>query len=151
MANNPKWMPISHKLKYGYGLEIRHRKEITVTWIVFWDLSDPKDNISPNCFILYHLLIRYNSTVSPGIVFVLLLPRSYSISSTYHIRNELPVQVWCRIQDAWVWCTGMTHRDGMGREVGGEFRMGNTCTPVVDSCWCMAKPIQYCKVNNNNK
>ena len=26
----------------------------------------------------------------------------------------------------------MTQRDGMGREVGGGFRMGNTCTPVVD-------------------
>ena len=25
-----------------------------------------------------------------------------------------------RIQDAWGWCTGMTQRDGMGREVGGE-------------------------------
>ena len=24
--------------------------------------------------------------------------------------------------------------------------MGNTCTPVADSCWWMAKPIQYCKV-----
>ena len=24
--------------------------------------------------------------------------------------------------------------------------MGNTCTTVADSCWCMAKPIQYCKV-----
>ena len=59
----------------------------------------------------------------------------------YHIRNESPIQVWCRIQD-----TGMTQRDGMGREVGGGFRMGNTCTPVADSCWCMAKPIQYCKV-----
>ena len=23
---------------------------------------------------------------------------------------------------------------------------GNACTPVVDSCQCMAKPIQYCKV-----
>ena len=51
-----------------------------------------------------------------------------------------------KIQDAWGWCTGMTQRDGMGREVGGGFRIGNTCTPVVDSCWCMAKPIQYCKV-----
>ena len=27
----------------------------------------------------------------------------------------------------------MTQRDGMGREVGGGFRMGNTCTPVADS------------------
>ena len=34
----------------------------------------------------------------------------------------------------------------MGREVEGGFRMGNTCTPVVDPCQCMAKPLQYCKV-----
>ena len=47
-------------------------------------------------------------------------------------------------------CSGLVHwddpEDGMGREVGGGFSMGNTCTPVVDSCQCMAKPIQYCKV-----
>ena len=29
------------------------------------------------------------------------------------------------------WCTGT--RDGMGREEGGGFRMGNTCIPVADS------------------
>ena len=28
---------------------------------------------------------------------------------------------------------GMTQRDGMGREEGGGFRMGNTCIPVADS------------------
>ena len=28
------------------------------------------------------------------------------------------------ILDAWGWCTGMTQRDGMGREEGGGFRMG---------------------------
>ena len=50
-----------------------------------------------------------------------------------HIRNKSPVQVRCRIQDAWGWCTGMTQRDGMGREEGGGFRMGNTCIPVADS------------------
>ena len=38
------------------------------------------------------------------------------------------------IQDPWGWCTGMTWRDGTGREVGGVFRMGNTCTPVAGSC-----------------
>ena len=32
------------------------------------------------------------------------------------------------------WCTGMTLKDGMGREVGGRFRMGNTCKPMADSC-----------------
>ena len=29
--------------------------------------------------------------------------------------------------------------------------MGNTCIPVADSCWYMAKPIQYCKVKKQNK
>ena len=44
------------------------------------------------------------------------------------------------------WCTGMTQRDGMGRELEGGFRMGDTCTPVADPCQCMAKPLQYCKI-----
>ena len=34
-------------------------------------------------------------------------------------------------------CLGLVHwddqRDGMGREEGGGFRMGNTCIPEVDS------------------
>ena len=42
-------------------------------------------------------------------------------------------------------CSGLVHwmtlRDGLGREVG-EFRMGNTCIPMADSCQCMAKPLQ---------
>ena len=50
------------------------------------------------------------------------------------------------VQDAWGWCTGMTQRDGMEREVGGGFRMGNTCTLMADSSQCMRKPIQYRKV-----
>ena len=40
----------------------------------------------------------------------------------------------------------MTQRDGMGREEGGGFRMGNTCIPVADSFWYLAKLIQLCKV-----
>ena len=48
--------------------------------------------------------------------------------------------------NAWGWCTGTTQRDGMGREEGGGFRMGNTCIPVVDPFRYLAKPIQYCKV-----
>ena len=35
------------------------------------------------------------------------------------------------IQDPWGW---MPRRDVMGREVGGGFRMGNTCISVADSC-----------------
>ena len=45
------------------------------------------------------------------------------------------------ILDTWGWCTGMTQRDGTGREEGGGFRMQNTCIPVADSCGYMAKPI----------
>ena len=64
----------------------------------------------------------------------------------YHMRNELPDQVRCMMQDAWGWWTEMTQRDGMGREVGVGFRMGNTCTLMADSSQCMAEPIQYCKL-----
>ena len=49
-------------------------------------------------------------------------------------------------QGARGWCTGMTQRDGMGREKGGGFRLGSTCTLMADSSQCMAKPIQYCDV-----
>ena len=48
--------------------------------------------------------------------------------------------------DAWGWCTGTTQREGMGREEGGGFRMGNTGIPVVDSFRYLSKLIQYCKV-----
>ena len=48
--------------------------------------------------------------------------------------------------------SGLVHWDdpegwyGEGGGWGGRFRMGNTCTSGADSCPCMAKPIQYCKV-----
>ena len=60
--------------------------------------------------------------------------------------NRSPVQVRCMRQGAQGWCTGMTLRDGMGREVGGRVRMGNTCIPTAGSHECMAKTPQYCKV-----
>ena len=50
------------------------------------------------------------------------------------------------ILDAWGWCTGTTQREGMGREEGGGFRMGNTCIPVAESFQYLAKLIQYYKV-----
>ena len=67
-------------------------------------------------------------------------------TSILSCKSRSPVHVRRRIQHAWGWCTGMTQRDVMGREVEGGFMFGNACTPVVDSCQCMAKPIQYCKV-----
>ena len=46
---------------------------------------------------------------------------------------------WMHETSAWGWCTGMTQRDGMGREAGGRIGMGNTCKSMADSCQCMAK------------
>ena len=37
----------------------------------------------------------------------------------------------------------------MGWKVGGGFRIGSSYTPVADSCQCMAKPRQYCKVKQS--
>ena len=40
-------------------------------------------------------------------------------------------------------CSGLVHWDDHerwdGERVGVGFRMGNTCTPMADSCECMAK------------
>ena len=53
---------------------------------------------------------------------------------TYIISYKKRITSPGSIQAAWGWRTGMTGRDGTGREVRGGFRMGNTCIPVVDSC-----------------
>ena len=54
-------------------------------------------------------------------------------------------------------CLGLVHwddpRDGVGREEGGGFRMGNTCIPVADSFRYLAKPgngnpLQYSRLEN---
>ena len=42
-------------------------------------------------------------------------------------------------QGAQGWCTGMTLRDGVEKEVGGGCMMGNTGTSMADSCQCIAK------------
>ena len=40
-------------------------------------------------------------------------------------------------------CSGLVHWDDPegwdGEEGGGGLSMGNTCTPMADSCQCMAK------------
>ena len=48
----------------------------------------------------------------------------------YHMWNRSAVQVWCMRQGAQGRCTGMTLRDGIGREVGGGFRMGTRVHPL---------------------
>ena len=54
----------------------------------------------------------------------------------------------CPMQDTA--CLGLVHGDDpegcCGEGDGRGFMFGIACTPMVDSCQCMAKPIQYCKV-----
>ena len=49
------------------------------------------------------------------------------------------------------WFTGMTLSDGMGREVRGWVRMGNTCTAMADSCECKKETNKSLKENEFNK
>ena len=46
------------------------------------------------------------------------------------------------------WCIGMTLRDGMGREVDGEFMMGTHVHMWLIHVNIWQKPLQYCKVIN---
>ena len=51
--------------------------------------------------------------------------------SLYHIKKQ---------------CSGMTLRDGMGREVGERFRWGTHEHPWLIHVDVWLKPLQYCKV-----
>ena len=59
----------------------------------------------------------------------------------YHMWNRWPAQVQCMKQGAQIQCIGTTQRDGMGEGVGSRVQMGDTCTPVPDSCQYVAKTI----------
>ena len=60
--------------------------------------------------------------------------------------KQIASQGWMHETSAQGWCTGKTQRDGMGREVGGGIRMGDTCKSMADSCQVWQKPLQYWKV-----
>ena len=55
------------------------------------------------------------------------------------ILKQITSPGWMHETSAQGWSIGKTQRDGMVREVGGGFRMGNTCKSLADSCQCMAK------------
>ena len=53
--------------------------------------------------------------------------------------KQITSQGWMHETSAWAWCTGMTQRGRVEREVGGGIGMGNTCKSMADSCQYMAK------------
>ena len=76
-------------------------------------------------------------------VFLLLKQLSFLclLHSLFATQNSLTFKETVIFQDV-----AFVTRKVLGRELGGGFRMGNTCTPMADSSQCMAKPTQCCKV-----
>ena len=55
---------------------------------------------------------------------------------------------WMHETSAQGWCTGMTQRDGMGREAGGGLGWGTHVNPWLIHINVWQKPLQYCKVTS---
>ena len=64
----------------------------------------------------------------------------------YHTWNRSPVQVRCMRQGTPGWCTGMTLRDGVGKEVERGSGWGTHVHPWLIHVNVWQKPLQYCKV-----
>ena len=70
-----------------------------------------------------------NIEIIPVSVLIIKCKTIMALKHVYHMRNKSSVQVWCRIQEAWGWCTWMTQRDGLGREVRGGSGWGTRVHP----------------------
>ena len=98
--------------------------------------------------MINNYLIKYTS----GKIFKVKLRKIY-LKVNYGIETCIlscknQITSLCPMQDTA--CLGLVHGDdpeGRCGEGGGRgFMFQIACTPVVDSCQCMAKPIQYFKV-----
>ena len=91
-------------------------------------------------------MLRFTLLLSEKYIEKILFDLYSTLNHTTTLKNLLCQKKVCTILDAWGWCTGPTLWEGMGREEGRGFRMGNIGIPVVDSFRYLAKVIQYCKV-----
>ena len=99
---------------------------------------------------LHHILIMFNLCL----YYQCLIYNGYNVWWMYLFWKKMNEWLWFwyvqyysnQCKNGLMFLNIWGERDGMGREEGRGFRMGNTCIPVVDSFCYMAKPIQYCKV-----
>ena len=73
----------------------------------------------------------------------------YNIMYETSCQSRFDARYWMLGAGALGWPRGMVW--GGRREEGGGFRMGNTCIPVADSFWYLAKLIQFVKFKNKIK
>ena len=64
---------------------------------------------------------------------------NYQLTCILSSVKQIASPGWMHETSARGWSTGKTQRDGMEREAGRGFRMGNTCKSMADSCQCMAQ------------
>ena len=70
---------------------------------------------------------------------------TYCWSLAWRILSIVSVE-WCMRQVLRAGALGRPSGMGWGGRWEGEIRMVNTCKSMADSCQCMQKPLQYCKV-----
>ena len=86
--------------------------------------QSPKDCSIHLCFFLLSLVQGYHYHLSKFHIYALVYCIGVFLSTeTCIISNKKWIASPGSIQDAWGWCTGMTRRDGTGREVGGGTRV----------------------------
>ena len=73
---------------------------------------------------VYNGLLDSEGEREGGMIWEMALKHVY-----YHVRNEVPVYVRYRIQDAWGWCMGMIQRDDMGWRWEGDSGLGACIHP----------------------
>ena len=89
---------------------------------------------------MFHLISKYWVSIFFNLKYIV------SFLSFHLVVQFLPIRETPYVYAAKIASQMLTQRDGMGREEGGGFRMGNTGIPVADSFRYLAKLIQYCKV-----
>ena len=105
----------------------------------------PAQGLNPGLLHCRQILYQLNYKGSRSLCLMSFLFHCSFIMPSF-VLNRSPIQVWCMRQSAQGWCTGMTQRDGMGREVGGRIRVGTHVHPWLIHVNGLQKPLQYCKV-----